>query len=250
MPLRRRHGPGAAVPTAPEAQKAGGGARRSRPGSSRPHLSLGQMQTSRGLQLTRRQRGQAGRCGCDRPAPKGGCAAPRGMWGTLQSALGAAGVDAGTSRRHGANEGPTTTTSTSVGITNAATSAMTGHHAAGEHAAAEDRRTWGRGHLGLRLGSGTDVLLLLPACRCRVACFEHRANGSGMHSGMRAAHRPVEQHRPGTDHAGQRRGGAPSAGAPVTSPARPRRRDPRDGRYDPLSLQLGVARTRIDVLMY
>ena len=221
MPLRRCHGPGAAVPTAREAQKTGGGARRSRPGSSRPPRPLGQMQTSRGLQLTRRQRGQAGRCGCDRPAPQGGCAAPRGMWGTQQSALGAAGVDAGTSRRHGANEGPTTTTSTSVGITNAATSAMTGHHAAGKHAAAEDRRTWGRGHLGLRLGSGTDVLLLLPACRCRVACFGHRANGSGMHSGMRASRRPAEQHRPGTDHAGQRSGAAPSAGgALVLQPVR------------------------------
>ena len=135
MPLRRRHGPGAAVPTAPEAQKAGGGARRSRPGSSRPHLSLGQMQTSRGLQLTRRQRGQAGRCRCDRPAPQGGYAAPRGMWGTHQSALEGAEVDAGVSRRRGANGGRTTTTSTSVGIAKCGTSAMAGHHAAGKHAA-------------------------------------------------------------------------------------------------------------------
>ena len=119
------------------------------------------------------------------------------MWGGQQSTLGAAGVDAGTSRRHGANEGPTTTTSTSVGITNAATSAMTGHHAAGKHAAAEDRRTWGRGHLGLRLGSGTDVLLLLPASWDQAACFGHHANGVVMHSGPHEAGRPVEQHRPG-----------------------------------------------------
>ena len=116
---------------------------------------------------------------------------------------------------------------------------MAGRHTAGKHTAAEDRRTWGRRNSRPRLGNGEDLLWLSPACQCQVACFGHRANGSGMHSGMRAAHRPVEQHRPGTDHAGQRRGGAPSAGAPVTSPARPRRRDPRDGRYDPLSLQLG-----------
>ena len=45
-----------------------------------------------------------------------------------------------------------------------------------------------------------------------MACFTHQTNGSGMHSGMRAAHRPEEQHRPGTDHVGQRSGGAPSAG--------------------------------------
>ena len=221
MPLRRCHGPGAAVPTAPEAQKAGGGARRSRPGSSRPHRSLGQMQTSRGLQLTRRQRGQAGRCRCDRPAPQGGYAAPRGMWGTHQSALEGAEVDAGVSRRRGANGGRTTTTSTSVGIAKCGTSAMAGHHAAGKHAAAECRRTWGRGHLRPRLGNWKGLLWLPPACRCQVACFGHRANGSGMHSGMRASRRPAEQHRPGTDHAGQRSGAAPSAGgALVLQPVR------------------------------
>ena len=154
---------------------------------------------------------------------------PSGTQGTQQSALGAAGVDTGTSRRRGANGGRTTTTSTSVGIAKCGTSAMAGHHAAGKHAAAECRRTWGRRHLRPRLGSWKGLLWLPSACQCQVACFEHRANGSGMHSGMRAAHRPVEQHRPGTDHAGQHRGGAPSAGAPVTSPARQRRRDPRDG---------------------
>ena len=115
------------------------------------------------------------------------------------------------------------------GSQSTALSAMAGRHTAGKHAAGDDRRTWGRRNSRPRLGNGEDLLWLSPACQCQVACFGHRANGSGMHSGMRAAHRPVEQHRPGTDHAGQRRGGAPSAGAPVTSPARPRRRDPRDG---------------------
>ena len=41
---------------------------------------------------------------------------PSGTQGTQHSALEAAGVDTGTSRRRGANGGPTTTTSTSVGI--------------------------------------------------------------------------------------------------------------------------------------
>ena len=101
---------------------------------------------------------------------------------------------------------------------------MTGHHAAGKHAAAEDRRTWGRGHLGLHLGSGTDVLLLLPASWDQAACFGHQANGVVMHSGPHEAGRPVEQHRPGTDHARRTHGGASSAGASVVLSARPLRR--------------------------